>query len=344
MSEFCGEHESGCGRRGAGVGLGAREPFAFPGTTRKYSRDRVVDVRHVRLDVAVDPAHRKIAGTARHSVAAIADGCDRFVLDAAELTIDAVTDGAGKRLAFDHVDGALTVTLDKPLAAAERAEVVVAYHGSPRRGLYFVAPDDGYPDKPLQAGTQGQDEDSRHWFPCFDYPNEKASTEVVVTTPSRFTTLSNGALVEKKPAGHGTTTWHWRMAIPQVAYLVTLVVGEFDEIALGEAGVPLYGLVPKGAGKDGERSLGRTAEMMRLFSKRFGVPYPYEKYAQVVVADFIFGGMENTTATTLTEFALYDDRAALDYDADDLIAHELAHQWWGDLLTCRAWSHAWLNE
>ena len=337
------EHHLCCGRS-AGVSGGRREPFAFPGTVRKYARDRVVDVRHVRLEVAVDPAQRRIAGVATHTVAAIADGCASLVLDAAELTVDGVTGGDGKALAFEHVDGALTIRLPRALAAGETADVAVAYHGEPRRGIYFVGPDEGYPDKPTQAWTQGQDEDARYWFPCFDYPNEKASTEVVVTAPSKYTTLSNGALVGKRPGPRGTTVWHWKMEIPQVSYLVTLVVGELDEVALGDGTPPMYALVPKGRAADGARCLGRTPDMMRLFSERFGVAYPYEKYAQAVVADFIFGGMENTTATTLTEYALYDERAGLDYDADDLVAHELAHQWWGDLLTCRDWSHGWLNE
>jgi aminopeptidase N len=345
-STLGGEHALECGRCAGSAGAGARrEPFAFPGTTRKYARDRVVDVRHIRLDITVDPAQRRIAGTARHTVAAIAAGCDRLVLDAAELTVEGVTDGDGKALAYELVDGVLSIRLGKALAEGETTDVIVAYRGSPRRGLYFIAPDEAYPDKPVQAWTQGQDEDARFWFPCFDYPNEKASTEVVVTSPSKYTTLSNGALVEKRPGGtKGTTTWHWKMALPQVTYLVTLVVGEFDEVSLGGDRVPLPALLPKGQGKDAQRCLGRTAEMVKAFEARFGVPYPYEKYAQVVVADFIFGGMENTTATTLTEYALYDERAALDYDADDLISHELAHQWWGDLLTCRDWSHAWLNE
>src|SRR5213076_797811 len=108
--------------------------------------------------------------------------------------------------------------------------------------------------------------------------------------------------------------------------------------------IPLTYLVPKGREADGKRTFGRTPDMIAYFSELTGVTYPYEKYAQVVVSDFIFGGMENTTATTLTEYALYDERAGLDYDADDLVAHELGHQWWGDLLTCRDWSHAWLNE
>ncbi len=337
--------EACCGGHGTGGRGGAREPFAFPGTTRKYSRDREVDVRHIRLDVFVDPEHRSIEGTASHTVAALNDGCERVVFDAVELTVTGVTDAKGKALAFEHVDGALTVRLAARLREGEEATLEVAYKGHPRRGLYFIAPDEAYPDKPLQAWTQGQDEDARCWFPCFDTPNEKATTEIVVTAANRFTTLSNGALLSKQPgARKGTTAWHWKMSIPHVTYLVTLVVGEFDEIVFEGAHVPLTGLVPKGKAADGRRGLGRTPKMVKIFGERFGVEYPYEKYAQVVVADFIFGGMENTTATTLTEYAIYDERTALDYDADDLVAHELAHQWWGDLLTCRDWSHAWLNE
>jgi len=348
-SEF--HHAGCCGRKGAGLAVGAlaarREPFAFPGTSKKYARDRVVDVEHVRLDVAVDPAARTIAGTATHTVAALVDGCDRVSFDAVELVIEGVRDGDGRPLAFEHRDGVVCVRLSEPLATGARTSIAIAYHGSPRRGIYFIAPDAAYPGKPLEAWTQGQDEDARYWFPCFDAPIEKTTTEMVVTVPSKFTTLSNGALLEKRAgAAKGTTTWHWKMAIPHVSYLVTLAVGEFDRVELpgGPEGLPLYALVPKGSAKVAARCLGRTGDMVKAFSARFGVAYPYEQYAQVVVSDFIFGGMENTTATTLTEYALYDERAALDYDADDLVAHELGHQWWGDLLTCRDWSHAWLNE
>lgn len=345
MSEIAFGHEACCGRFGAAVGAGRREPFAFPGTVKRYSRDRVVDVKHVRLEVTVDPEKRTIAGVARHTVSAINDKTDKVVFDAVELAVEGVTDAEGKALEFEHVDGALTVRLAKPVAAGTEMTISIAYRGSPRRGLYFVGPDEGYPDKPLQAWTQGQDEDARYWFPCFDYPNEKATTEVLVTAADKYTTLSNGALVSKSRGdAKGTTTWHWRLGTPHVSYLVTLVVGEFDEVTIPCDVTPCTALVPKGRAKEAERAFGRTGEMVAWFSEKFGVPYPYEKYAQVVVHDFIFGGMENTTATTLTEYAIYDDRAALDYDADDLVAHELGHQWWGDLLTCRDWSHAWLNE
>jgi aminopeptidase N len=333
-----------CGHRGFALLGGAREPFVLPGTERRYAPDRAVDVVHTRLEVALDPAEDLVRGTVRHDVVALADAVATVPLHAKELTILAVRDGKGRPLAFRHEGESVHVSLPEPLPFEGRASVALDYRGTPRRGLYFVRPDEHYPEKPLQAWTQGQDEDSRHWFPCFDHPCEKATVEVLARVPARFTTLGNGALVGRQDHGDGTVTWHWRQALPHAPYLTTLVVGEFDEVRLPGHRVPLTAYVPKGRRADGERAFARTADMVRAYEERFGVPYPYEKYAQVVVHDFIFGGMENTTATTLTEYAVYDERAGLDYDVDDLIAHELAHQWWGDLVTCRDWSHAWLNE
>ena len=154
-------HGASCRHGGAGGGgARARDPFALPGTERRYARDRAVDVRHIRLDVAVDLEKRTIRGTARHTVVALNDDTRTVAFDAAEMTIEGVTGAGGKALAFEHTGERLAVTLAAPLAAGAETDVVVAYRATPRRGLYFIAPDDGYPDKPLQAWTQGQDEDS----------------------------------------------------------------------------------------------------------------------------------------------------------------------------------------
>jgi aminopeptidase N len=344
-------HEHGrileCGHRAqrhAQHARAAREPFALPGTPERFAPDRSVDVLHTRLELALDPRERRIEGIAHHTVAALDEATSRVRLHAEELEIRRVTDGAGRALAFRHVGADLDVELAEPLALGASAVLSIAYAGTPRRGLYFVAPDADYPKKPHQAWTQGQDEDAKYWFPCFDHPSEKASSEVLVRVPAQFQALSNGELVGRTPHEDGTETWHWRQALPHAAYLVTLVVGAFEQVVLAEGRVPLTAWVPPGQGARAKAAFGRTAKMLEVFERRFGVAFPWEKYAQVVVEDFIFGGMENTSATTLIDLALYDERAALDYDADDLVAHELAHQWWGDLLTCRDWSHAWLNE
>ncbi|MDJ0974495.1 MAG: M1 family aminopeptidase [Planctomycetota bacterium] len=334
----------GCGRRTIGFGLGAREPFAFPGTTARYAPDRSVDIQHTALDIRLDPAVTHIEGTVSHTVKALDDDTREVRLHADELTIEGVEAADGTPLPFRHVGEDLHVSLERPLEAGEETTVRVRYHGTPRRGIYFIRPDEAYPDKPVQAWTQGQDEDSKYWFPCFDHPSEKMSTEVRARVPESYTAVSNGALVGRDSHDDGTVTWHWKQAHPHSAYLVTLAVGAFEEIVLREGKVPLTAYVPAGTRDLAERAFERTAEMVDVFEERFGVEFPYEKYAQVVVEDFIFGGMENTTATTLIDLVLFDDRAALDFDMDPLVAHELAHQWWGDLLTCREWAHAWLNE
>jgi aminopeptidase N len=334
----------GCGRRTVAQAAGDREPFVFPDTERRYAPDRTVDIRHTRIEIALDPTEAAIAGAVTHTFAALSDDTREVRLHAGELEIEAAETSAGDALAFSHQGHDLVITLPGPLDFGDESAVVVRYRGRPRRGIYFVGPDEGYPDKPPQAWTQGQDEDSRFWFPCFDHPSERASTDVVARVPSKYRTISNGALVERTEHDDGTVSWHWHLEAEHPAYLVSLVVGEFAEVEIGDTPVEMRAYVAPGREKDAARAFGRTPEMMQLFGDRFGIAYPYEKYAQVVVEDFIFGGMENTSATTMIDLILYDDRAALDADMDNLVAHELAHQWWGDLLTCREWSHAWLNE
>ncbi len=337
--DYCGGHFGA-----AGYGAAAQRPFALPGDQPHYARDRAVDVRHITLEIAIDPKAKRIEGTARHTFAPINDGLTQLEFDAVEMEIGAVR-LEGSDLPFSYDGARLRIDLGGPRNAGEELTVAIAYSAEPRRGLYFVGPDEGYPDKPLQVWSQGQDEDSRHWFPCFDFPNQLATSEVLVTVPDPLTAVSNGELVSVEERD-GLRTYHWRQSTPHVAYLLSVAAGDFAEIIDQVDGVPVQYYLPKGREEDGRRALGRTPEMVRFFSERIGIPYPYAKYAQVVVNDFIFGGMENVSATTLTDSILQDERAHPDYvDAGDgLVAHELAHQWFGDLLTCRDWAHGWLNE
>ncbi|HUJ62769.1 MAG TPA: M1 family metallopeptidase [Kofleriaceae bacterium] len=316
--------------------------FAFPGTRARYAPDRVVDIQHIALALDVDPERRTVAGTARLRGAVIAAGTRAVELDAVELEIGKVTVN-GKPAPARHDGKKLRVELPAQLAAGAALELAIDYRGAPRRGLYFIAPDDGYPDKPSQVWTQGQDEDSRYWFPCFDAPHEKATSELEVTVPAALFALSNGVLVADRTA-NGKRTLHWRLDVPHSCYLITLAIGDFAAIETRWRDQPVVYYVQRGREAEAERTLARTPQMLELFSTRFGLPYPYPRYSQVFVADFIFGGMENTSATTLTDSVLLDERAAIDYDVDSLVAHELAHQWFGDLVTCRDWGEGWLNE
>jgi aminopeptidase N len=339
-------HRCGRSEEALATGGGVKRPFPLPGTKSRWSRDRKVDVGHIRLEIALDFKSKSIEGKATHSFTPILDGLETLEFDCVDLEVTRVKQrGRPRPLRFTNADGVLTVTFPKPLPAGRPAELTIEYSGSPRRGLYFCAPDAHYPNRRVEAWTQGQDQDARCWFPCYDYPNEKATTEVIATVPAHMTAISNGRLVGKAVnRSRGTATFHWSQKIPHVSYLVTLVAGEYEAVRYRWKSVPMTVWAPKGRKDDAKRACDKTPKMMEFFSRVTGRPYPYEKYDQVFVQDFIFGGMENTTATTLTDTALLDRRSFLDTTMDGLVAHELAHQWFGDLLTCRDWSHAWLNE
>ena len=268
--------------------------FALPGTRPRFAPDRPIDVEHYRLAVALDPTARTVAGTATLTVAVIARAVSELVLDAVELEIAAVrVDGVVA--SFRH-DGKQLRIAAPGRSAGEGLAVEVDYRAQPRRGLYFTAPDPGYPDKPAMAWTQGQDEDSRHWFPCVDAPHDKATSEVIATVPAAWFALSNGVLVDDRRHG-AHRTLHWRLDVPHACYLVTLVAGDLVTIEERWRDVPVTYHVVRGREVEARRTLARTPAMLELFSQRFGVDYPYPRYAQVFAADFIFGGMENTTAT-----------------------------------------------
>jgi aminopeptidase N len=328
----------------------AAAPFALAGTERQYERARPFAVSHLFLDLELDFKARAVIGSATLSFERRAPGASTFELDAVGFEIRAVRLDSGDGFApadFEYDGDKLTLG---GLADVDAGRVTIEYRAVPRRGIYFLAPDSTVKDRPRQVWTQCQDEDARHWFPCHDKPHMKMTTELRVRVPPRFTALSNGELVKQsRPAGK-PWTYHFRLDRPHPSYLVTLVAGEFsvhpDRPAnLGKHGkIPIEYYLPPARKRDAARSFGETPRMVELFSRLTGTPFPWSRYSQIVVSDFIFGGMENTTATTMYEHVLLDERAALDISSNDLVAHELAHQWFGDYVTCRDWSHAWLNE
>jgi aminopeptidase N len=323
-------------------------PFVPPGTETHYTPDRPVAVTHVRLEVTLDMEARSVRGRSELTLSARREQVTAVELHAVDMQIeeaDVTVDGAPA--AASSYDGQrLRVELGRACARGESVVVGVGYRATPRRGLYFIGPDAYHPDRPAECWTQGQDEDSRHWWPCIDAPIEKATSEIVCTAPRGLFVLSNGDLRERKDLDDQHTRWHYALDLPHAPYLVTLVCGRFTEIKerAPETGVDVYYFVAPGREDDARRSFSRTPQMIDFFSRRIGIPYPQKRYSQIVVSEFIFGGMENTTATTLTDQSLLDARAALDHDVEALVSHELAHQWWGDLLTCREWPEAWLNE
>src|SRR5712692_3595550 len=318
-------------------------PFPLPGSKTHYARSRDFHTEHIKLELSFDFAKRRLFGEVTVTLSALIDGLRKVELDGVELLVKRVM-MEGRELEFEYSGRTLGIEVGRELSAGEKVTVTVKYEASPRKGLYFIQPDEAYPSKPVQIWTQGEDEDSRYWYPCYDYPNDRSTSEVVVTVPGRFTTISNGKLLEVRENADGTRTFHWREEIPHPSYLNSWVVGEYVKVEDVYDGVPVEYYVRPGREAEARRSFGKTPAMMRFFSEKLGVKYPYEKYAQTAVADFTFGGMENISATTQTDLTLHDERAHLDFSSDGLVAHELAHQWFGDLFTCRDWSHGWLNE
>lgn len=315
-------------------------------TTERYARERVYDVEHIKLELRFDFPKRKVVGSATHTLRPLHQRLKVIELDAANITVHEVSINAKEKLPFSISGEKLRIHLNRPLLPNRKIQFTVHYEATPQHGLHFILPDELHaPLKPVQVWSISQPENARHWFPCYDYPNDKATSEVIMNVPHKFVAISNGKLVKVwDDLKTGTRTFHWFQDKPHVTYLISVTVGEFVEARdKPYDGIPIVYYVPKGAEAKAKVALGRTPAMVKFFSEKIGYRYPWSQYAQVCVRDFR-GGMEHTAATTLGEVSLHDERAALDVSSDDLVAHELAHQWFGNLLTCRDWAHIWLNE
>ena len=316
--------------------------FELPGDRLQYAPDRPADMQHVKLVITLDFDQETIAGTAYTTFSALYEEVRTISFDAIELQIEKVSLENGPELAYTTTDKKLIITLDRVYHHGEVFTIAVQYHAKPRIGLHFIKPIPEDPTRPVQAWTFGQPRYHSYWFPCHDAPNDRATTEVIATVPSQFLTVSNGNLIEV--IDHGATkTHHWRHDVPHAVYLISLVVSDFAVIEDNYQGKPVTYYVRKDRQEDAPLYMGQTPEMMRFFSEVTGVEYPYDKYAQTVVEVYT-GAMEHTTCTTHSFALLMDKKASLDLDFVPVVAHELAHQWFGDLVTCRDWSNGWLNE
>jgi aminopeptidase N len=308
--------------------------------------DHPFDIRNIRLEMRVDLQHKSVDCKAALDIRSLRP-IKSIELDAVDFEIAkvALTNGTkdigSPRTNYDRKR--LIVYLDPPWSSGQSGTLHIDYRlREPKDGLHFFGPSKTEPSAPLSVWSQGEPTSNRYWIPCVDQPDQRQTTELVVTVPAGFEALSNGKLIERKENGDKTLTFDWRQDKPHPSYLVTLVVGQFAVVREDWDSMPVTYYVPKDRKSEVATTFGRTREMLAYFSERFGIHYPWDKYAQVVAFQF-GGGMENTSATTMGDI-LQDERALLDGDSDGIIAHELAHQWWGDMVTCRDWSHLWLNE
>ncbi len=334
-------------------GRGGRRSFHVPGSSKHFPPALEYHTRHINLKLKIDLEAKTIQGSCTLTInISSATRPATLHFDAIGMQIEKV-EVDGKNTRFEYDGETLSVTPEPRPTPGSRSEVTVWYSSKPKGGVYFVHPEEEYPSKPLQAWTQFEAEGARFCLPCRDFPDDKSTSEMVITVKEGFQMLSNGKLLSQETK-EGWTTFHWKEDVPHSVYLNSFAIGKFlmtQEVTQG--GVPLQYLFPESKKADAHRYFGLTPDMLKTFEEITGAKYPFEKYAQVAVHDFIYGGMENIGATTLTDTRFPDARSEEDYAARysrpdrtavELVSHELAHMWFGDLVTTRDWANAWLNE
>jgi aminopeptidase N len=311
---------------------------------RKYAPDRTVQMMHLALDVTPDFKQRTIAATATLRFKAVVKPVQELTLDAVDLDVHSLTTSE-KVQAYQVTDKQVIVTFAEPIQPGHEVVVTIAYSAEPTLGLYFRTPEMGYKKGDTHLFSQGEEIEARHWYPCLDSPNQQLTSEITCRVPEGMTAISNGRLVsETKDPASGLLVIHWSQEKPHANYLITLVAGYFQKLEDKADNVPLAFFTPPSEIREAASSFRDTKDMVEFFEQEIGVPYPWDKYYQVCVNDFVAGGMENTSATTLTDSTLFTEATENIQNSEGLISHELAHQWFGDLVTCKDWSHIWLNE
>lgn len=318
----------------------------FQRAADNYERpSRPYDVIHYKLVVGFDEDRRKVMGTSTITVTSLTERLDSIELDAVNFSVKSVSLPSGESLAFANRSPELVVYVDSSFGLDDTLDLVIDYECTPAKGLYFIQPDSTNPAVRHQIWTQGAERDNRHWFAANDEPDDKATSEVIATVRERYVLLSNGKLTEVvHDRRKGTRTFHWFQSKPHSSYLIMLAAGEYEIVEQEYRGIPLQYYVYRELSEAGKRVFERTPVVMRYLEETLRFQYPWEKYAQVFVDNFMHGAMENTGATTFNTLYMIDERAAPDFPATGTVAHELAHQWWGNVVTCRDWNHLWLNE
>lgn len=330
------------------LGAGAQAQYDPPHTTCVYHeenaepREHELDVERVVVDVKFDPPKGEVKGKVTHYFKVLREKADSVFFDAPGIEIEKVTLD-GRDIKYKTVETGVYVY--HPFTWTQRGALMFTYKATPRKGVYFIGWNDPKNKSRKQIWTQGQGIDHRYWIPCYDDANDKVLSETIVTFDATYQVLSNGQKVEEKDNGDGTKTWHYKMPKPHSLYLLMLGIGKYKTKTLyAKSGTPLHlWYYP-----DHEDRFGYTykysSEAVNFMEEHTGVAYPWGSYAQIPVQDFIYGAMENTTATIFGDFFCTDARDFLDRNYVNVNVHELTHQWFGDLITHRAPKHTWLHE
>ncbi len=304
-------------------------------------RSRSYDALHYRIKLALDIDAKSFLGETTVTVSSLREGLDACVLDAEEYTVTSVLSDYGAPLKFEQSDKELKVFLGRPYKFGEIVSFTCFYSGrDPKKGLRFA---EETSDNPKLAYSDSFPDNVHHWFPCFDYPNDKVTDEIIVSVKSGYKVAANGRLdsvVEDKAAG--TVTYHWSQELPHSTYLIFFAAAPYVVVRDSYKTLPLnYWVYPQDE-KKALPTYGQTPKMIEFFNKMFGYNFPWQKYDQISVPSG--GGAESTSATAMTQRIMVGEKDESDFTAISIVSHELAHQWWGDLITLRSWAHTWMNE
>jgi aminopeptidase N len=310
----------------------------------KYARERLIDMERMVVDVSFDPPAGIVKGQVTHYFKPLRKILDSVFFDAPKIEIKTVFVN-GKKSSFKTNKDGVTVFFEKSLAWETNDSIRIQYEAKPKKGIYFIGWNDKNNLSQKQIWTQGQGVDNRYWIPMWDDLNDKMITETIVRFDQKYKVLSNGTKAMERINKDGTKTWHYKMTKPHASYLLMLGIGNYDiKAAKSKSGVPLNMYYYPAHADRVDLIYKHTADIMNFFESEIGVPYPWESYAQIPVQDFMYGAMENTTATVFGDFFCADKRSFNDRNYVAVNAHEMAHQWFGDMVTARCEPHHWLQE
>ena len=319
------------------------------------------DLIHTKLEVSFDWAKSWMFGKATISAKPHFYASDSLFLDAKGMEIKKISINT-QALNFKYTDDKLRIKLDKIYTRNDKYNIVIEYIAKPDerktsgseaitsdKGLYFINPKGEDPSKMPQIWTQGETKSSSVWFPTIDAPNVKSTEEIYITVENKFATLSNGKLISSTKNADGTRTDYWKQDLPHAPYLFMMGIGEFKVVhdfytRPNGARMEVNYYVEPAWEQSAKAIFGDTPKMIEFFSKLTGVEYPWDKYSQIVVREYVSGAMENTGAVVFGDYAYKNARELLDADDNSTIAHELFHHWFGDLVTAESWSNLTLNE
>jgi aminopeptidase N len=320
-------------------------------------REKINNLVHTKLKVDFNFEKSQLNGEAWVTLTPHFYTVNKVILDAKSFNIHEVKVN-DKKAGFNYSEDELTVELDKTYKKGEEYTVYIKYTAKPEeitqkgsenitdaKGLYFIDPKEEDPNKPTQIWTQGETESNSCWFPTIDSPNQKTTQEIYMTVPNKYVTLSNGTLKSQTVNPNGTRTDYWKMDQKHAPYLIFMGVGEFSMVKDSWNGLEVNYYVEPAYEPEAKAIFGNTPEMITFFSNLTGIPYPWDKYSQIVVRDYVSGAMENTTAVVHAEDAQQKKGQLIDNNEwESTIAHELFHHWFGDLVTTESWANLTVNE